>query len=273
MGYTEYHKNILKDLEDCNHPMIITALTYIENFEEAINTVINDGDWEKYVRSITEYDKFLWECHNLHPQKTNPINVIQNKKYSSYRETLTLPLWVRISKQLEFNTIPLINKSVVQTIYDDGTANMKDVDGGLGFMCEFKGVNIMLPVLTNEDKFGHYCKTQAMNVNGICNNFKNLNNNVINMCTTDNHISIGKKVESSIIENVDILASIRKNNLNHHVFNDLNFNVLDTIEKTLVRELNKRGSESFNLENYKITKKTNKLIRNTIDSEGICLNF
>jgi hypothetical protein len=66
------------------------------------------------------------------------------------------------------------------------------------------------------------------------NNFKNLNNNVINMCTTDNHISI---------------------------------------EKTLVRELNKRGSESFNLENYKITKKTNKLIRNTIDSEGICLNF
>jgi hypothetical protein len=59
MGYTEYHKNILKDLEDCNHPMIITALTYIENFEEAINTVINDGDWEKYVRSITEYDKLV----------------------------------------------------------------------------------------------------------------------------------------------------------------------------------------------------------------------
>lgn len=38
---------------------------------------------------------------------------------------------------------------------------MKDVDGGLGLCVSLKGVNIMLPVLTNEDKFGHYCKTQA----------------------------------------------------------------------------------------------------------------
>ena len=195
--YTEYHFNILNDPKDNYHPMVQKSITFIDNFEKSIINIIEDGDWEKYINSILEYDKFLWECHHLHPQKTNPINVIQNKKYSSYRETLLYPLWIRISKQLNFETIPLMNKSVSQTIFSDGSMNNKDVDGGLGIICENNNKKIILPVVTNEDKSGHFCKTQASNVNGINSKFKQLNSNIITICTTDNQVTIGKNIDGN----------------------------------------------------------------------------
>ncbi len=271
--FTEYHFNILNDPKDNDHHMVQKALEYIDVFETAIVNVINDGDWEKYINSILEYDKFLWECHHLHPQKTNPINIIQNKKYSSYRETLLYPLWIRVSKQLNFETIQLINKSVPQTIFEDGSINYKDVDGGIGIICEFNNEKILLPIVTNEDKSGHFCKTQASNVNGINRKFKQLNSNIITICTTDNQVTIGKNVDGNLLYETNMLVPLRNNNLNHKIYNTLNHNVLRDVEKILVNKLNDMGSESFSCGTYKITSKTNKLIREFIDSQEIYLNF
>lgn len=271
--FTEYHFNILNDPKDNNHHMVQKALEYIDVFETAIVNVINDGDWEKYINSILKYDKFLWECHHLHPQKTNPINIIQNKKYSSYRETLLYPLWIRVSKQLEFETTPLINKSVPQTIFEDGSINYKDVDGGVGIICEFNNEEILLPIVTNEDKSGHFCKTQASNVNGINRKFKQLNSNIITICTTDNQVTIGKNVDGNLLYETNMLVPLRNNNLNHKIYNSLNHNVLRDVEKILINKLNTMGSESFSCGTYKITSKTNKLIREFIDSQEIYLNF
>jgi hypothetical protein len=271
--FTGYHFNILNDPKDNDHHMVRKALEYIDVFEDAIVNVINDGDWEKYINSILEYDKFLWECHHLHPQKTNPINIIQNKKYSSYRETLLYPLWIRVSKQLNFETIQLINKSVPQTIFEDGSTNYKDVDGGIGIICEFNNEKIILPIVTNEDKSGHFCKTQASNVNGINRKFKQLNSNIITICTTDNQVTIGKNVDGNLLYETNMLVPLRNNNLNHKIYNSLNHNVLRDVEKILVNKLNDMGSESFSCGTYKITSKTNKLIREFIDSQEIYLNF
>lgn len=271
--YTEYHSNILNDPKDINHLMVQKSFEYIEGFEKSIEDVINDGDWEKYIKSILEYDKYLWECHHLHPQKTNPINIIQNKKYSSYRETLLYPLWVRISKQINFKTVELINKSVPQTIFEDGTVNYKDVDGGLAIICKFYGKEILLPIVTNEDKSGHFCKTQASNVNGINRKFKQLNSNIITICTTDNQVTIGKNVDGNLLYETNMLVPLRKNNLNHKIYNELNYEVFRDVEKILVKELNNLGINSFNCDNYKTTKKTNKRIRESIDSQKIYLNF
>lgn len=271
--FTEYHFNILNDPKDNNHHMVQKALEYIDVFETAIVNVINDGDWEKYINSILEYDKFLWECHHLHPQKTNPINIIQNKKYSSYRETLLYPLWIRVSKQLEFETTPLINKSVPQTIFEDGSINYKDVDGGIGIICEFNNEEILLPIVTNEDKSGHFCKTQASNVNGINRKFKQLNSNIITICTTDNQVTIGKNVDGNLLYETNMLVPLRNNNLNHKIYNSLNHNVLRDVEKILINKLSTMSSKSFSCGTYKITSKTNKLIREFIDSQEIYLNF
>jgi len=272
-NYTEYHFNILNDLKDNDHYMVKKALEYIDGFEVAIVNVINDGDWKKYTNAILEYDKFLWESHHLYPQKTNPINIIQNKKYSSYRETLLYPLWVRISKQLTFDTVQLINKSVPQTIFEDGTINYKDVDGGIGIVCELNGYKILLPIVTNEDKSGHFCKTQASNVNGINRKFKQLNPNIITICTTDNQVTIGKNVDGDLLYETNMLVPLRNNNLNHKVYNKLNYQALNDVEQILVKKLNDLSKESFSCETFKITSKTNKLIREFIDSQKIYLNF
>jgi hypothetical protein len=271
--YTEYHYNILCDPKDVNHPMVQKSIEYIDVFESAIVNVINDGDWKKYINTLSEYDRFLWESHHLHPQKTNPINIIQNKKYSSYRETLLYPLWIRISNQLIFNTVQLINKSVPQTIFEDGSINFKDVDGGIGIICELNGNSILLPIVTNEDKSGHFCKTQASNVNGINRKFKQLNPNIITICTTDNQVTIGKNVDGNLLYETNMLVPLRKNNLNHKIYNDLNYKVLCDVEEILVDKLNELGLDSFNCDKFKITSKTNKLIRESIDSQKIYLNF
>lgn len=267
MRFTDYHKNIL--IDESNHPMIIESCKMIDNFETAIKELIDDGDWIKYVVAVTPYDKFLWECNHLHPQKTNPINILQNKKYSSFRETLLLPLWIRIKNRLCFNTDIVLNKSVVQTILSDGTIGTKDVDGGLGINCG----DLFLPIIVNEDKSGHFCKTQAKNVNGILKSFEDLNNNIIRVCTTDNKVTIGKKVDSSELSSYDIVASLRKENGNHYLYQELNPEIFSQLENIIVDEINKRGFESYGCDKYKIKQKQNKSIRESIDNTGLYVNI
>lgn len=268
MKHTDYHKNILES-GDNTHEMVVQAISMLDCFEDSIQKVITDGDWNDYIRTITPYDKYLWECNHNHPQKTNPINILQNKKYSSYRETLLLPLWIRIKSKLPFSTELLLNKSVVQTIFSDGTIGEKDVDGGLGVLCN----ELMLPVIANEDKSGHFCKTSAKNVNGILENFKDLNPNIIRMCTTDNNVTIGRNVDSSELPAFNIVAPLRKNNGHNDSYQKLNPEIFFYLENILTEEVIKRGAECFECDKYKIKQKQNKTIRESIDNTGIYVNF
>lgn len=274
MNYTSYHKKILIESQDeSNHPMVQEALTYIDSFEKSIVTVINDGNWEMYIDTITNYDKFLWECNHKHPQKTNPINILQNKKYSSYRETLLIPLWYRIKNRISFDTIVLTNTSVIQTMFSDDVDNFKDVDGGLGVSLKVGNKSKILPIIVNEDKSGHFCKTQASNVNGIMKKFEEFNSNIVRLCTTDNKITIGKNIDSELISSISILASLRKNNLEHNKYNKLNWEIFSTLESKIVDKLNEIGDIGFNIDRYKMIDKQNKLIRESIDSSGIFINM
>jgi hypothetical protein len=267
MTYAEYHKNILMD--ESNHDMVKQAISMVDNLEETIKKVINNGDWDEYIKNITPYDKFLWECNHLHPQKTNPINILQNKKYSSYRETLLLPLWVRIQSKLPFETELLLNKSVVQTIFSDETVGEKDVDGGLAIRCG----KLLLPIIVNEDKSGHFCRTSAKNVNGILECFKVLNSNIIRMCSTDNNVTIGKEVDAEDLSSFQIIASLRKENGKNKVYQELNPEIFLNLENMIVDEITKRGVESYNCEKYIIKQKQNKKIRESIDNTGLYTNF
>lgn len=268
MKHTDYHRNILiAGYHD--HEMINNAISQMDDFEDAIQKVIADGDWFRYVREVTSYDKYLWECNHKYPQKSNPINILQNKKYSSYRETLLLPIWIRIKNKLPFPTVLLLNKPVVQTIFSDGTVGEKDVDGGLAVSCD----GMLLPIIVDEDKSGHFCKTSAKNVNGILGNFEDLNPNIIRMCTTDNNVSIGKNVDSSELSSYNIVASLRKNNGYNDSYQELNPEIFLNLENTLTEEIIKRGVESFECDKYKIKQKQNKTVRESIDSTGLYVNF
>jgi hypothetical protein len=252
-----------------SHPMIDTAILMLPPIEVAIQEVITDGDWDKFVEQITPYDKFLWECNHNYPQKTNPVNILQNKKYSSWRETLLLPLWVRIKNQLPFETQILLNKPAIQTLFSDGEHGEKYVDGGLAVVCD----NLLLPVIASEDKSGHFCKTSAKNVNGILECFRELNPQIIRMCTTDNNVTIGKDIDGADLPSFDIIASLRKENGNNNTYKELNSDVFKTLEKTLVDEVTKRGFESYVCEKYNVKEKQNKKIRESIDKTGLYINL
>jgi hypothetical protein len=266
MTHTDYHKNIMKSE---SHFMIDIALTLLPTVEDAIEQIIIDGDWDKYVELITPYDKYLWECNHNYPQKTNPINILQNKKYSSWRETLLLPLWIRIKNKLPFETVLLLNNPVTQTIFSDGTIGEKYIDGGLAVVCD----NLFLPVIVNEDKSGHFCKTSAKNVNGILKCFQDSNSQTIRMCTTDNNVTIGKDVDAEDLSSFNIIASIRKENGKSETYKELNPNIFEELEKTLINEVIKRGHVSYMCEKYSIKQKQNKKIRESIDKSGLYINL
>jgi hypothetical protein len=269
MTYTKYHVNILKKNDGIMHKFVESALYFIPDFENAIVKVINDGDWESYVKGVTNYDKFLWQCNHLYPQKTNPINILQNKKYSSYRETLLSPLWFRIQNRIPFKTEVLVNKSIIQTLHEDNTFNYKDIDGGLGI----KHNDFLLPVVVNEDKSGHFCKTQAKNVNGILRVFEDTNDSILRVCTTDNKVSIGKGVDSSDLSSFNIVASVRENNGGSSVYNKLNSSIFEKMESEIINYLTKKSGDAFSIDKYKIKSKQNRSIRESIDNTGIYINI
>jgi len=138
------------------------------------------------------------------------------------------------------------------------------------------GINcgkLFLPIIVNEDKSGHFCKTQAKNVNGILKSFEELNNNIIRICTTDNKVTIGKNVDSSELSSYNIVASLRKENGNHSLYQELNPEIFSKLENTIVDVINKRGFESYECDKYKIKQKQNKSIRESIDVTGLYVNI
>ena len=159
--------------------------------------------------------------------------------------------------------------SNVQTIFSDGTVGEKDVDGGLAVLCD----GMLLPVIVDEDKSGHFCKTSAKNVNGILKNFEDLNPNIIRMCTTDNNVTIGKNVDSSELSSYNIVASLRQKNGNNNSYQELNSEIFSKLENILTEEINKRGGECFECDKYKIKQKQNKMIRESIDNTGLYVNI
>lgn len=256
------------------HPYVQKALGFIPEFEKAINQVIEDGDWETYCNSVNEYDKFLWDAYHNETDTINPINIVQSKKYSSFRETLLLPLWTRIKNRLSFETHVPVNKSVAQVIFDDGECQYKDLDGGLYINQEYMGNQILTPVLVNEDKGGHFCATQASNVNGIFRKFKDLNQNILTITTTDNKVTIGKDKDFGFMSSTNYIFSLRGKNLtdfkthNHLVPERFRF-----METHISERLNTLGLEPFLIKNLKITKKHTKTIRESIDEGGVMVNY
>ena len=215
MNY-KYHRNTLI-ASDHNHPMVKKCLTMLDGFEQAVEDFCeNIIDAETYFERITEYDTYMFMSARSKPQKSNPINTLQNKKYSTYREMITLPIWYHLISRLkkleqwaDIDLAVIQNISILETKYSNGKYNTKDVDGGIAIRTQINGEKKYIPVIAVEDKGGHACKTTVNGVNAIGLRLHQSFPTAIFGFVTDNNVTVGKKQGSEIIDNTNFFLCER----------------------------------------------------------------
>lgn len=170
------------------------------NVENAMRQLIVDGDYKKYIDSITEYDAFIWE-ESHRGDKTNIFAYKKIKVSPTWTEQIWAPVFERIRQHFVQKwsvDLDLVqNISVVETLPVKGKPAFKNVDAGISIKKEFlefqKYYN--LPVIVVEMKTGHYCKVACTGVDAIIRRTKSMNSNILAFAITDNNISVGMNAE------------------------------------------------------------------------------
>lgn len=180
-----------------------------EQVLHAIHQVISDGDYSAYLKSIEDYDRFVWE-HSHQGDKSNMFAYKKIKVSPSWTEQFWAPVFERVRQRIapQWQTqlaergaelVLLQNTQTVTSITAAGNIENKDVDVGVGIRVwsDFVGAKITLPVIVAESKTGHFCKTACTGVDGIARRVLTFNPRVLAFTVTDNQISVGRDVEVS----------------------------------------------------------------------------
>lgn len=246
----QYHRNTLIKT-DSEHPMVIEAVGILDSFEQYQKDFAEFKiSVEDYIRGVTLYDRFMFMNAKLKPQKTNPINTMQNKKYSTYREQLWLPVWVRIVKELEktknwkdAKLVVIQNKKLVERVYTGGYLAYKDVDGGVAIEIKINNKNVLIPVIAVEDKGGHACKTTHSGVDAQGERIHKSFPNAIHVFITDNHVTVGRDAQE--FAHTNLTVSERGIEGQHADYDELRADRFAFVEKFLVETLSKMTPADF----------------------------
>lgn len=201
---TKYHINMVTNpttgytRTSNDHALVKKAISLYDVVEKAMQQVIKDGDYEAYVKSITEYDKFVWiESHK--GDKANLFSYKKIKVSPTWTEQLWAVVFERVRLALEKNWASKLeiiqNKSVVESVGTKGPNAYKDVDNGVGILKTYDSCIAIHPIVVAEMKTGHFCKTACNGVDSIVGRVRKMNANVLAFCITDNNISVGTNVE------------------------------------------------------------------------------
>lgn len=272
----EYHRKTLI-ASDSNHPMVNEALTMLGDVEKAMKDLVNGLiDIKEYINAITPYDQFMYERAKMKPQKSNPINTLQNKKYSTWREQKWAPIWelIRIEMSETWKTNNLItiqNKQIVESIYSSGYIKYKDVDGGISFEFNLNGKKVLFPIVAVEDKGGHACSTCFDGVSAQSLRLHRCLPNAFHVFITDNNISVGKDKESETFCDIDLIVSERGQNRKTEKYPRLNADRFQEVKDGIISRLKKVSIDHFK-EFVAIQSKKNGKFRNEIDQSGIIWN-
>jgi hypothetical protein len=272
----EYHRKTLI-ASDSNHPMVNEALTMLDVVEKAMKDLVNGLiDIKEYINAITPYDQFMYERAKMKPQKSNPINTLQNKKYSTWREQKWAPIWelIRIEMSETWKTSNLItiqNKQIVESIYSSGYIKYKDVDGGISFEFNLNGKKVLFPIVAVEDKGGHACSTCFDGVSAQSLRLHRCLPNAFHVFITDNNISVGKDKESETFCDIDLIVSERGQNRKTEKYPKLNADRFQEVKDGIISRLKKVSIDHFK-EFVAIQSKKNGKFRNEIDQSGIIWN-
>jgi hypothetical protein len=275
MNYQYHRKTLLAS--DSDHPMVVKAISMLPDVETAMQELVaRKIDIPTYIDRITEYDKFMYQSAKAKPQKSNPINTLQNKKYSTWREQKWAPVWQLICDDVskEWNSSDLFviqNRQVVEGVYSSGYIKFKDVDGGIGFEHEINGRKVVMPVVAAEDKGGHACSTCFDGVSAQSLRLHRCLPNAFHVFITDNNISVGKDKEAETFCDIDLIVSERGKNRITEPYPKLNPSIFQEVRDGLIDRLSKVDKKHFTKYSAIASKKKGKF-RSEIDQTGIIWN-
>lgn len=273
---TQYHRKTLI-ASDASHPLIQQALSMLDDVEQAMTDLVEGKiSIEMYINKITPYDEFMWKHAKSKPQKSNPINTLQNKKYSTWREQKWAPIWelirLKISKIWKTDKLVVIqNMKVVESIYSSGHVKYKDVDGGIAFEFTLNGKKVFFPIIAVEDKGGHACSTCFDGVSAMSLRLHRTFPNAWHVFVTDNNISVGVEKESEIYSDIDLIISERGTNKKNEAYPKLKYQRFQDVKDGMISKLSSVDMKDFFTYNS-ITSKKSGSFRSEIDSTGIMWN-
>jgi len=275
MNFQYHRKTLVKS--DNNHPMIKKAVLLLGDVEKAMSELVeNKIDISEYIRLITPYDQFMYESAKMKPQKSNPINTLQNKKYSTWREQKWAPIWeiVRreVSKIWETDELVLIqNRPVLESIYSSGYIKFKDVDGGIGFKHIINKQEVLFPVVAVEDKGGHACSTCFDGVSAQSLRLHRCLPNAFHVFITDNNISVGTDKVSDVYNDIDLVVMERGQNRKTEKYPALVAQRFIDVKEGMIERLSEMTKEAFTKYNT-IPSAKKSIFRKEIDLCGIIWN-
>lgn len=276
---TNYHIDLVKNTTS-GYKRTANDLVLVKQAEsmypivaDAMLKLVKDGDYTAYINAIEAYDKFVW----VQSHKGDKSNLFAYKKIKispTWTEQLWAPVFerVRIAIQKEWGTgtdlILIQNKEVVESFGINGPTAFKDVDGGLGIYKTFKsGITALMPIIAVEDKTGNYCKTACTNVDGIIRRVKAMNNDVLALCVTDNHVAVGKNVEvDHSFGSGGVLIVQRGQNKKKETYPKLNVDKFEMVERLSINYLKTKTAKNFTDVAHSNT--SGVLLRDHIDSKG-----
>lgn len=252
----------------------------LNDVEQAMSDLLSGKiDIQQYINRITPYDKFMWEKWHELPQKSNPINVGQNKKYSTWREQKWAPIFELVRQELakvqQWSGVSLVviqNRPIVETIYSNGYTPYKDVDGGLAIECTIRGKPILIPVIVVEDKGGHACSTCFNGVNAQGLRLHQSFPNAKHVFITDNNVSVGTSKGAEIADHINLVVCERGNNRVKEKYPALVYQRFEEVKQNLVAKLSAMTPEQFTTYNV-VSSNSRQTLREQIDAKGIIWNW
>jgi hypothetical protein len=277
----EYHRKVLNQTL-ADHPIVVQALTMIGPVEQAMKDLVaGEITITEYVGKISAYDEFMYRHAKSKPQKSNPINTLQNKKYSTWRELKWTPVFelirLEVTKAWEQKNpnspkLKLIqNLEVIETIYSNGYMAPKDVDGGLALEIKVNKKNILIPVAIVEDKGGRACSTCVNGVNAQALRMKQSFPNAKFIFLTDNESNVAKTKGAEIADKIDLFVIERGNNMVAQEYPPLKADRWQSVYDGLVTRLSSMSADDFL--NYNVINSNSVgSLRSKIDTTGIYWN-
>jgi hypothetical protein len=273
---THYHINLVKNntggyiRTENDNQLAAEAETLYLSVVKAMLIAVETGDWRQYLSSIKEYDMFVWEQSH----KGNQTNIFANPKIKigpSWAEQMWAPVFERTRLKIEkvWNTnLTLIqNTTAVETLGSKEPSSMKDVDNGIGIIKIINNKEYIMPIIVAENKGGHYCKTTCTNVDGIFRRVRAMNPNVLAFALTDNHITVGSKVEVDHSFGAGgVLICQRGSNRKSDLYPALNPDKFELVERMCINYLSTLSANDFL--NILPSQTSGVLLREHIDVKG-----
>lgn len=247
----KYHRKTLL-ASDTDHLLIKTAASMLDAVEQSMAKFIDHRNTDQYIKEISAYDEFMYRSAKIKPQKSNPINTLQNKKYSTWREQKWAPIFESIRLELaqhwKTNKLVLIqNKKVAESVYSSGYIKYKDVDGGIGFEMEVgsKKTKVLVPIIAVEDKGGHACSTCFDGVAAQSLRLHRCFPQAWSVFITDNQITVGAAKESEIYNDIDLIVMERGQNRKKVEYPTLDATRFSEVRTGLLLRLKKSKLDDF----------------------------